>query len=67
MGVSSPLVIPADHRDFASTGLRVASTVRLHRMMTISSSLIRRELGSLPPALHEAESRKISTLFSLVE
>lgn len=62
---ATDLVLPADHPDFPSTGLRVASTIRLHRLMTVSTGLIRRELGSLPPAYHAEARRKISALFTL--
>ncbi|MBI2060976.1 MAG: type II toxin-antitoxin system PemK/MazF family toxin [Nitrospirae bacterium] len=63
--VATDLVLPADHPDFPSTGLRVASTVRLHRLMTVSSSLIRRELGTLSPGRQAEVSSKISALFTL--
>ena len=32
---------------FPATGLRLSSTIRLHRLLTISTSLIQRELGRL--------------------
>src|SRR3972149_1306902 len=37
--------------DFRSTGLRVHSVVRLHRLMTITTSFVRRELGELSPRM----------------
>jgi mRNA interferase MazF len=49
--LDSDLVIDISNRDFSATGLRVSSTIRLHRMMTISTSLIRRELGELSSTL----------------
>ncbi|MGH9946560.1 MAG: type II toxin-antitoxin system PemK/MazF family toxin [Pyrinomonadaceae bacterium] len=42
---STDLVIELNDRGFAVTGLKVASTIRLHRLMTISRKMIRRELG----------------------
>lgn len=33
--------------DFAATGLKVASTLKLHRLITVTATLIRRELGLL--------------------
>ncbi|MGR3219632.1 MAG: type II toxin-antitoxin system PemK/MazF family toxin [Candidatus Anammoxibacter sp.] len=33
--------------DFSATGLRVQSTVRIHRLMTVPTNVIRRELGIL--------------------
>ena len=50
---------------FASTGLRVASTLRLHRLMTASTSLIQRELGTLSAAIDEEIARKLRLLFAL--
>jgi mRNA interferase MazF len=42
-----------DSRDpgFPATGLRVSSTLQLPRLMTVSTTLIRRQLGYLSPAL----------------
>jgi mRNA-degrading endonuclease toxin of MazEF toxin-antitoxin module len=37
--------------DFAETGLQVRSTIRSHRLLTVASSVIKRELGSLSPSL----------------
>lgn len=48
------LVIEASDADFASTGLKVSSTIRLHRLMTVTKSIIRRQLGKLS-ASHQAE------------
>lgn len=55
---------PADS-DFTATGLRVASTLRLHRVMTVSTSLLRRELGSLSPRVRALATAKLRSLFSL--
>lgn len=41
------LVLDSSQPDFAATGLRVSSTLRLHRLVTATSSLILRELGVL--------------------
>lgn len=41
------IIIESTDADFAATGLKFASTIRLHRLMTISSSVIRRELGTI--------------------
>ncbi len=48
------LVIEASAADFASTGLKVSSTIRLHRLMTVTKSIIRRQLGELSTN-HRAE------------
>ena len=48
---SSDLVLDAQDSDFLMTGLRVSSTLRLHRLMTVTTSIIRRQLGELSPRL----------------
>src|SRR5947207_2389267 len=45
----SDVVLDPRDPDVASTGLRLPSTLRLHRLMTASTSLIYRELGALSP------------------
>lgn len=35
------------HPDFAATGLRKPSTLRLHQVVTVSTVVIQRELGAL--------------------
>jgi mRNA interferase MazF len=61
----SDLTVDAMHPGFASTGLRVTSTVRLHRLMTLAIPMLRRELGVLPPDLLNAVSSRLKALFSL--
>jgi mRNA interferase MazF len=48
------LVIVASDAGFANTGLKVSSTIRLHRLMTVTKSIIRRQLGELSLS-HQAE------------
>ena len=45
--VDSDLVIDMNHEDFSRTGLRLTSTVRLHRVMTVRIGIIKRKLGTL--------------------
>jgi mRNA interferase MazF len=56
-----------DSRDpgFAATGLRVPSTLQLHRLMTASTALIRRQLGHLSPELQERVATGLRSLFDL--
>ena len=49
------LIIEAGDQDFAVTGLKVSSTIQLHRLMTISKSIILRQLGELS-LKHQAET-----------
>jgi mRNA interferase MazF len=64
-GVPTDLVLDAGDPGFPTTGLRVSSTVQLHRMMTATTSLIRRDLGKLPPTLQTAVDVRLRQLFGL--
>ncbi len=45
--LGSDVVLNDTDTDFPASGLRVSSTVRLHRLMTASTEVILRELGQL--------------------
>ena len=51
--------------DFAATGLRVRSTLRLHRMVTVSTSIIQRQMGVLTPSIQAQVQHALRTLFAL--
>ena len=59
------IALPANHSDFPATGLRVNSVMRLHRLMTLSTKIIQRELGRLSPALEQEVADKLGVLFNL--
>ncbi len=61
----SDIIINKDTEDFEPTGLRVSSAVRLHRLMTVTTELIRRELGELSPKHQEEVKQKLHKLFQL--
>ena len=63
--LESDLSLDAAEPDFAETGLRVSSTLRLHRLMTVTTSLIRRELGRLSPRMQADADYKLHHLFRL--
>ena len=63
--LDTDLVLDPSDADFAVTGLRVASTVRLHRLMTLTTSLIRSELGELSPRLQGEVASRLRKLFGL--
>lgn len=63
--METDIVVDSDNKDFQKTGLKVSSTIRLHRLMTISTSIIRRELGQLSKD-HQAQiDRRLIKLFQL--
>ncbi len=64
-GLATDLVLDANDPDFSSTGLRLSSTLQLHRLMTATTSLIRRQLGNLSPALQAEVENRLRKLFGL--
>jgi mRNA interferase MazF len=63
--LESDIIIETSHKDFKTTGLRVSSTIRLHRTLTVTTSLIKRELGKLSPNLQNEMDKKLKLLFEL--
>ena len=63
--LKTDMVIDAAERDFRSTGLRVSSVLRLHRLMTVTTSFIQRELGELSPQVRVEMDRRLKILFEL--
>jgi len=63
--LESELVLDSSQTNFATTGLRVSSTLRLHRLMTVTTALIRRELGELSPRMQAEVADKLRRLFGL--
>jgi mRNA interferase MazF len=63
--LDSDLALSPGNPGFASTGLRVPSILQLHRLMTASTTLIRRELGQLSPELQDQIGGRLRSLFKL--
>lgn len=59
------LLLDSSSADFALTGLRVRSALRLHRMVTVSATIIQRQLGILPPNLQAQVQQRLRTLFAI--
>ena len=49
--LDTDIVLDPRDPDFAQTGLQVRSTIRIHRLLTLASSTMKRELGQLSPSL----------------
>jgi mRNA interferase MazF len=62
---ASDILLDPRRKDFAATGLRVPSMLRLHRLVTLTSAIIRRELGELSADLQREADRKLAALFGL--
>ncbi len=63
--LSTAIIIDQSDAEFAATGLKVSSVVRLHRLMSVSASLVKRELGRLPPRFQQEIAQKLRILFGL--
>jgi mRNA interferase MazF len=62
---ATDIVIDSSSNDFASIGLHVSSTLQLHRLISVTASLILRELGSLPPRLQQEVNAGLRKLLDL--
>jgi mRNA interferase MazF len=62
---TTDFVIDKSDADFAATGLKVPSTIRLHRLMTVAKSIIRRELGELSATQQKEIENRLRKLFNL--
>lgn len=58
-------VINSQDTDFTQTGLKVSSTIRLHRLMTVSKQIIKRELGELSQNQQTEIENRLRKLFNL--
>jgi mRNA interferase MazF len=63
--LDSDLVLDSGLADFSTTGLHRSSTLCLHRLLTISVSLILRELGEISPRMQAKVDSKLRKLFCL--
>ncbi|MBU4454662.1 MAG: hypothetical protein KJ929_06225, partial [Euryarchaeota archaeon] len=61
--LETDIVLDSGRAGFNTTGLCVSSTLRLHRLMTVTTSLIKRELGELTPEMKVEVVEKLRKLF----
>ena len=59
------IFIESSDTDFAVTGLKVSSSIKLHRLMTLSSSLFVRELGELSQNQQAEIKSRLKGLFEI--
>ena len=62
--LETDIVLDTNHPDFAASGLRQPSTIRLDHLMTVRTSLIRREIGKLSS---ETQNQIAQTLCKLLK
>lgn len=65
--LDTDIVINKSDPNFDETGLHVSSTIQLHRLMTITTALIRRELGQLSPQIQNEVEQRLRILFDLID
>ena len=63
--LETDVLLTSERPGYEETGLRLPSVLRLHRLMTVAASLIRRELGVLPPEMQAEVDGKLRQLFDL--
>jgi mRNA interferase MazF len=63
--LDTDIMLSMERSGYAETGLRVPSVLRLHRLMTVATSLIRRELGVLSPEMQTEIDPILRGLFDL--
>ncbi len=59
------VLIRQDHEEFAGTGLKRSSVVRLDKVATVSKSLMLGEIGEIGKALRGEVSRKLREAYQL--
>lgn len=63
--LETDLILDSTQEDFTKTGLRVSSTLRLHRLMTVTITFFLRELGELPNPMQAELDKRLRKLFNL--
>jgi mRNA interferase MazF len=61
--IESDLILRKQSENSIGTGLTVDSVIRLHKIVTIPKSLIRRKLGTINKSVEADLRKKISHLF----
>jgi len=65
VGTDTDFVIDNQGADFIKTGLKVSSTIRLHRLMTVSDKIISRELGEISDNQKQKIEARLRKLFDI--
>lgn len=63
--LETDVVLDPGREGYDETGLRVASVLRLHRLMTVATPLLQRELGVLQFEAQAEVGQKLRGLFGL--
>jgi mRNA interferase MazF len=58
-------LVTATHPEFAQTGLRVTSAIRLHKLVTVQTSVVSRRLGRIGPRLQADVDGRLRAVLGL--
>ena len=61
--LDTDILVDKNDKGFKETGLSVSSKIQLHRIMTVSSSAIKRELGYVDEDVKAKVASKLKSLF----
>jgi mRNA-degrading endonuclease toxin of MazEF toxin-antitoxin module len=59
------VAVPTTHPEFASTGLRVTSVIRVHKLAAVEQAVVVRRLGKVGPMLQAEVDRLLRTVLGL--
>ena len=62
--LETDIIIDKNDKSFKTTGLTVSSVIRIHKIVTIPTELIKRELGQLSENLQQEVDKKLKKLFN---
>jgi mRNA interferase MazF len=63
--IPTDLVVNQSHPEFAQTGLRVTSVLRLHKLATVEATVVVRRLGRIGPGLQSDVDRILRQVLGL--
>lgn len=63
--VATDLTVDTNHPEFAQTGLRVTSVLRLHKLAAVESNVVIRRLGRIGPRLQPDVDRILRQVLGL--
>ncbi|MBC8485477.1 MAG: type II toxin-antitoxin system PemK/MazF family toxin [Bacteroidetes bacterium] len=64
--LETDIIIKKGSVGFKQTGLIISSVIRIHKLVTIPKSIIKRELGQLDEVLQKEVEQKIKKLFNSI-
>jgi mRNA interferase MazF len=63
--IATDLIVDVSHPNFQQTGLRVASVIRLHKLVTVESAVLVRKLGKVSAPIQAEVDRILRLVLGL--